>query len=73
MCEQVVRLARARLPAGTTLVVPEWPENASDYSYFYLLHPQMHARTHARFLLLSDAIPHIDATTTTTTASIPTR
>ena len=73
MCEQVVRLARARPPAGTTLVVPEWPENAPDYSYFCLMHLQIHARTHARFLLLSGTIPPTHATTTTTTASVPSR
>ena len=74
MCEQVVRLARARPPAATImLVVPGWPENAPDYSYFCLMHLQIHARTHARFLLLSGTIPPTHATTTTTTAPIPTR
>ena len=68
-----MRLPRAHPPAITTLVVLQALLNASEYLYICLMHPQMHARTHARFLLLSNAIPHIDATTTTTTASIPTR
>merc|ERR1719183_1756601 len=72
-CERVVRLPRARPPASTTMLVLQSLLNTSEYSYLCLIHPQIHARTHARFLLSSDAIPHIDATTTTTTASIPTR
>ena len=55
------------------LVVLQRPENASEYLFPCLIHPQIHARTHAHPLLLSGAIPHIHATTTTTTASIPTR
>ena len=68
-----MRLAGARPPASTTLLVLQALLNASEYLYLCLIHPQIHARTHARFLLLSDAIPHIHATTTTNTASIPTR
>ena len=54
-------------------MVPQRLWNATEYLIPCLIHPQKHARTHARSLLLSDAIPHIDATTTTTTASTPTR
>ena len=71
--EQVVCLPRARLPASAMLVVPQRLRNASEYLFPCLIHSQKHARTYARSLLLSDAIPHIDATTTTTTASTSTR
>ena len=72
-CKRAVCLARARPPASTMLIVLQALLIASEYIYLCLMHPQMHARTHARFLLLSNAIPHIHATTTTNTALIPTR
>ena len=59
--EQVVCLPRARLPASAMLVVPQRLRNASEYLFPCLLHPQIHARTHARSVLLGDAILHIHA------------
>ena len=71
--EQVEHLSRTHPLPSTILVVLLRVRNASEYLFSYLMHYQIHTRTHHRLLLLSDTIPPIHATTTTITASIPFR
>ena len=71
--EQVTHLPRTHPLPSAMLVVLQGLRNASKYLFPYPTHCQIHSRTHPRLLLLSDTIPPIHATTTTMTASIPTR
>ena len=71
--EQVIHLPRTHPLPSAMLVVLQGLRNASKYLFPYPTHCQIHSRTHPRLLLLSDTIPPIHATTTTMTASIPTR
>ena len=71
--EHAAHLPRTHPLPSTILVLLLWVRNALEYLFFYLMHDQIHTRTHPRLLLLSDTIPPIHATTTTMTASIPTR
>ena len=71
--EQVTHLPRTHPLPSAMLVVLQWLRNAPKYLFPYLTHCQIHSRTHPRLLLLSTHIPPIHATTTTTTASVPSR
>ena len=71
--DQVAHLPRTHPLPSTILVVLLWVRNALEYLFFYLMHDQIHTRTHPRLLLLSDTTPPIHATTTTITASVPSR
>ena len=72
-CKYIAHLPRTHPLPSAMLVVLQWLRNAPKYLFPYLTHCQIHSRTHPRLLLLSDTIPPIHATTTTMTASIPTR
>ena len=71
--EQVTHLPRTHPLPSTMLLVLLCVRNALKYLFSYLTHYQIHTRTHPRLLLLSDTIPPIHATTTTITASVPSR